>query len=566
MSDVKADGAELSEAASQAMLGPNPFIGFRAEDVLATAGSLAKEAATNPMLVLEEQAALVRELASVFAGKSTAKPEAGDKRFADPAWTENPFYRTWLGGYLAWTNTLNDFVDKSSFDPLTKERARFVTNLVADALAPSNTPANPVALKRAIDTGGSSVVSGLKNMLSDLRDNNGMPAMVDKRPFEVGKNIAASEGSIVFRNDVLELIQYRPKSELAYETPLLIVPPQINKFYVFDLSPEKSIVGFLNTGGIGCFVISWRNPTAAQRDWGIDTYVGAMVEAIAATKEISGAEKINVAGACAGGMTLSALLGYYAAGRSEDNPLNAVTLLVAVLDSAADEASTMFLFSTPDSIEAAKAASRAKGVLEGSEMGRVFAWLRPNDLVWNYWVNNYLVGNSPPPFDILYWNADTTRLPAKFHGELIDAFAENKFKKPGAITVLGRPIDLRDVSLDSYFVAGITDHITPWKGVYGTMRMFGGNKTFVLSAAGHIQSLINPPAAAAKRQYFLNPSNVADPEDWLKGATATKGSWWGHWLDWLQQHSGAQYAAAQTMGSAAHPPLAAAPGPYVVER
>jgi polyhydroxyalkanoate synthase len=265
-------------------------------------------------------------------------------------------------------------------------------------------------------------------------------------------------------------------------------------------------------------------------------------------------------------MTLAALLGYYAAGRSEDNPLNAVTLLVAVLDSAADEPSTMFLFATPESIEAAKAASRSKGVLEGSEMGRVFAWLRPNDLVWNYWVNNYLVGNSPPPFDILYWNADTTRLPSKFHGELIDAFAENKFKKPGAMTVLGRPIDLRQVSLDSYFVAGITDHITPWKGVYGTMRMFGGNKTFVLSAAGHIQSLINPPAAAAKRQYFLGPSSVANPEEWLKGATASKGSWWGHWLEWLQQHSGAQKAAPEKLGSATHPPLAAAPGPYVVEK
>jgi polyhydroxyalkanoate synthase len=564
MADVEKNG-DLGESATQAMLGPNPFIGFRTEDVLATAGAIASEAASNPMLVLEQQATLVRELASVFAGKSTVKPEPGDKRFTDPAWTENPFYRTWLGGYLAWTNTLNEFVDKSSFDPLTKERARFVTQLVTDALAPSNTLANPVALKRAVETGGSSLVRGLQNMISDLRDNHGMPSMVDKKPFEVGKNIATAQGSVVFRNDVLELIQYHPKTELVYEIPLLIVPPQINKFYVFDLSPEKSIVDFLNTGGIGCFVISWRNPKAAQRDWGIDTYVAAIVEAIAATKEISGAEKIDVAGACAGGMTLAALLGYYAAGRSEDNPLNAVTLLVAVLDSAADEPSTMFLFATPESIEAAKAASRSKGVLEGSEMGRVFAWLRPNDLVWNYWVNNYLVGNSPPPFDILYWNADTTRLPAKFHGELIDAFAENKFKKAGAMTVLGRPIDLRQVSLDSYFVAGITDHITPWKGVYGTMRMFGGNKTFVLSAAGHIQSLINPPAAAAKRQYFLGPSNVANPEEWLKGATSSKGSWWGHWLEWLQHHAGAQKAAPEKLGSAAHPPLAAAPGPYVVE-
>jgi polyhydroxyalkanoate synthase len=262
-------------------------------------------------------------------------------------------------------------------------------------------------------------------------------------------------------------------------------------------------------------------------------------------------------------MTLSALLGYYAAG-SEDNPLNAATLLVAVLDSEAE--STMFQFATKDTVEAAKAASRARGVLEGSEMGRIFAWLRPNDLVWNYWVNNYLVGNSPPPFDILYWNADTTRLPAAFHAELIDAFTENKFKKPGAMVVLGRPIDLRQVSLPMYFVAGITDHITPWKGVHSTSGLFAGERTFVLSAAGHIQSLINPPAAAAKRQYFLDTSRAADPDEWLKSATPTKGSWWGHWLEWLQQQSGSQIPAPKILGGAEHPPLADAPGTYVLEK
>lgn len=553
---------DLGDTASQAIPGPNPFIGIRSQDVLATAGALTKEATTNPLLVVEQEAALVREIAQVFAGQSTVKPAHDDKRFSDVAWTENPFYRVYLGSYLAWTNSLNEFIDKSSFDARTKERARFVRQLVTDALAPTNSLANPTAVKRAVETGGISIVDGLEHMLSDLMGNQGMPSMVDKSAFEVGKNLATTEGSVVFRNAVLELIQYRAQTELVYEIPLLIVPPQINKYYVFDLSPRKSIVDFLIKGGISSFVISWRNPTAAQRDWGMDTYVAAIVEAIGAIGEITGCEKVNLAGACAGAMTLSAVLGYYTAGGAE-HPINSATLMVSVLDSDTDSAMTLFM--TQDSAKAAKAASAAKGVLEGSEMGRIFAWLRPNDLVWNYWVNNYLLGKSPPAFDILFWNADTTRLPAKLHAELIDAYMENRFKQPGAMVVLGRPIDIRHITLDTYVVAGITDHISPWKGVYGAMLLLGGNSTMVLSAAGHIQSLINPPADAAKRQYFLNSEHADDPEQWLAAATPHKGSWWGHWLEWMQSRSGGQVRAHAAPGSALHPPLAQAPGSYVLE-
>jgi polyhydroxyalkanoate synthase len=555
--------SDLNDSASQAILGPNPFIGFRGEDVLATATALTKEAAAHPTLMLEQQAELVREITQVLAGQSTLKPARSDKRFTDAAWTENPFYRMFLGSYLAWTKTLDEFIDKSSFDERTKERARFVTHLVTDAMSPSNSPANPAALKRAVDTGGTSVVDGLRNMMSDLVSNSGMPSMVDKSAFTVGKELALTAGSVVFRNEVLELIHYRAQTEQVYETPLLIVPPQINKYYVFDLSPEKSLVSFLVNAGLSTFVVSWRNPTAAQRDWGMDTYASALVAAIDAVKDIAGSKKVNMAGACAGAMTLSALLGYYAAGE-EESPINSATLLVAVLDSEEND-STMFLFMTEDAAKAAKAASAAKGVLEGSEMGRVFAWLRPNDLVWNYWVNNYLLGKSPPAFDVLAWNADTTRLPAKFHGELIDAYVQNKYKRPGGVVVLGRPIDLRNVTIDSYVVAGITDHIANWKGVYRTMMLFGGHPTMVLSAAGHIQSLINPPQDAVRRQYFLNPDHVADPEAWLKGATSYKGSWWGHWLEWLEGHSGSRVAAPAQTGNASHPPIAAAPGAYVLE-
>ncbi|MGP6157009.1 MAG: alpha/beta fold hydrolase [Vulcanimicrobiaceae bacterium] len=562
MSTVEGNGKiALGESASEVSAGGEPFFGFRGEDLMATAGALAKEAAANPTLLLEQQAELVREITRVLAGQSDLKPLPGDKRFADVAWADNPFYRVFMGGYLAWTKSLEELVEKTTFDGVTKERARFVTQLITSALAPSNSLANPVALKRALDTGGASIVHGLQNMMSDLFTNSGMPTQVDKGAFEVGKNLGTTEGSVIFRNEVLELIQYKPQTETVFNVPLLFIPPQINKFYIFDLSPQNSIFDFLLKGGMQVFTISWRNPTAEQRDWGIDTYVSAIIEAVGVVKDVCGVEKINIGGACAGAMTLAALLGYYAASGVE-SPFNCATHLVAVLDFGTD--SMLGMFMTKDILKTAKASSERKGVLDGSELGRIFAWLRPNDLVWNYWVNNYLLGKDPPAFDLLYWNADTTRLPAKFHAELMDAYAEGKFVTPGAMVVLGKPIDLKSVSLDSYFVCGITDHITPWKSVYANMMSYSGNRTLILSAAGHIQSLINPPASASKRQYLLNPNYVQDPDEWLKDATSTKGSWWGNWLEWLQRRSGERVDSPAEVGNAKYTPIVKSPGTYVV--
>lgn len=538
-----------------------PFFGFRGEDLAATAGALAKEATAHPTLVLEEQAALVRDIIRVLAGQSDLKPAPKDKRFADLGWTDNPFYRVFLGGYLAWTKSLDAFIDRTTFDALTKERARFIAELVTSALAPSNSPASPSALKRVIDTGGLNVVHGLRNMMSDLFSNHGMPSQVDKSAFKVGENLAATPGSVVFRNEVLELIEYAAQTPQVHALPLLIIPPQINKFYIFDLSPQDSLLDYLVKGGIRLFAISWRNPTAAQRDWGLDTYVAAILEAIAAIRDICGVEKINVGGACAGALTMTALLGYYAAG-SDPNPLNSATHWVSVLDIGAD--SVLGLFATRDILGAAKAASALRGVLDGSDTGRIFAWLRPNDLVWNYWVNNYLLGKDPPAFNLLYWNADTTRLPAKFHADLLDIYADSKFLRPRAMTVLGRPVDLKEITVDAYFSAGITDHIAQWKHVYRNLAACGGDRTFVLSAAGHIQSIVNPPATGARRQYLLNAEVVDDPEAWLRGATAHAGSWWPHWLAWLQRRSGPQNDAPAQVGNTSYPPLAAAPGTYVL--
>ncbi|GJH16394.1 alpha/beta fold hydrolase [Caballeronia novacaledonica] len=551
---------DLVHSATEGMSGPNPFVGLRPCDVVATARHIGAQAWRQPALIVEQEAALVRDLIAALSGDAPGAPQS-DKRFADVAWRDNALYRMTMQGYFAWRDALSGFVDRSALDPKSKERAQFVMSLFTDAMSPTNTLlGNPAALKKAVDSGGASLIGGLKNAVTDMVKNQGMPAQVDRTAFEVGKNLGTSKGAVVFRNEVLELIQYAPATANVHSRPQLIVPPQINKFYVFDLSPGKSIVEHLLKSEFQVFVVSWCNPTAAQSGWDLDTYVTALLEAIAAVRDITGSDDVNLHGACSGAMTISALLGLLAS--RGDKSVHAATLMVAVLDNTAD--SQLGLFATPEAIAAAKHASTSRGVLAGEEMGRVFAWMRPNDLVWNYWVNNYLMGNTPPVFDILYWNNDTTRLPAKLHGQLLDIFTDNLFTKPGALSVLGTPIDLNDVTCDKYMVAGITDHITPWKGVYDTARLFGGETRFVLSSSGHIQSLINPPGNP-KAKFYLNPELSASADAWLDAAEPKADSWWNDWSVWLAARSGKRRAARAALGNERHPSLAAAPGTYVLQ-
>src|SRR6201996_7233740 len=552
---------ELAASAAEGMLGPNPFVGLRACDIVATAQKIGTQALRQPALVMEQEAAFAREVLKLFSGGGDATPPKGDKRFTDAAWQNNFMYRATLQGYLAWRDALAGFVERSALDPANKERAKFVMSLFTDAASPTNTLlGNPAALKKVVDTGGASLMDGCNNLMMDLLKNHGMPAQVNKTAFGVGKNLGTSKGAVVFRNEVLDLSQYAPATQEVYGRPQLIVPPQINKFYIFDLSEGKSIVDYLVKNELQVFVVSWRNPTAAQSHWDLDTYVTALVEAITAVREITGCDDVNLHGACSGAMAISALLGNLAS--RGDKTVNAATLMVAVLDNSAD--SQLGLFATPEAIAAAKQHSTSRGVLAGEEMGRVFAWMRPNDLVWNYWVNNYLLGNAPPAFDILYWNNDATRLPAKMHGQLLDIFTQNLFSKPGALTVLGPPIDLSQVTCDKYVVAGMTDHITPWKGVYNTAKTFGGNTRFILSSSGHIQSLINPPGNP-KAKYYLNPELPANADAWLAGAKTEADTWWGNWRDWLVARSGERRAAPAALGSERHPAGVKAPGTYVLE-
>ena len=552
---------ELKHQASENTLGLNPVIGIRGKDLLTSARMVLAQAIRQPLHSARHVAHFGLELKNVLLGQSELQPEGGDRRFADPAWSQNPLYRRYLQTYLAWRKELHDWVEESNLSEQDASRGHFVINLMTEAMAPSNSMANPAAVKRFFETGGKSLLDGLSHLAKDIVHNGGMPSQVDMNAFEVGKSLATTEGAVVFRNDVLELIQYRPITEQVQERPLLVVPPQINKFYVFDLSPEKSLARFLLRNGVQTFVVSWRNPTKAQREWGLSSYIEALKEAIEAITAITGSKDINMLGACSGGLTTASLLGHYAA--LGEQKVNALTLLVSVLDTKLD--TQVALFADEKTLEAAKRRSYQAGVLEGSDMAKVFAWMRPNDLIWNYWVNNYLLGNEPPVFDILHWNNDTTRLPAALHGEFIEMFKNNPLTRPGALEVCGTPIDLKQVTCDFFCVAGTTDHITPWDSCYKSAHLFGGKCEFVLSNSGHIQSILNPPGNP-KARYMTNTEMPLDPKDWQDSSTKHTDSWWLHWQKWLAERSGATKKAPSSLGNKRYPAGEAAPGTYVHER
>ncbi len=545
----------------EAAFGLLPLTGFSGADMLNVSRQVIEQAVKQPPVVLKHYTNFLLEMGRVMTGQSTVEPGAKDKRFTDEVWKTNPFYRALLQTYLTWQQSLGAFIDDADLGKKDAERARFVLSLYVDAVAPSNTLlGNPAAMKKMYETGGTSLVRGLTHMLEDLANNGGLPSQVDMKAFEPGKDLATSPGVVVFRNEVLELIQYQPTTPQVYRRPLLFVPPQVNKYYVMDLSPNKSLVGYLVANGLQVFTISWRNPTPEHREWGFDTYDHAILEAIDVVRAITGSLDINILGACLGGMTLATLLGHLAA--RGDRRIHAVTFLVTVLDSNIE--STMGLFATKETIEAARQVSRLRGVIEGQEMARAFAWLRPNDLIWNYWVNNYLIGNDPAAFDVLYWNNDTTRLPARLHGDLLGVLETNAFAHPGTLTVLETPIDLSQVTNDAYIIAGTTDHITPWQGCYATTQLLGGEVKFILSNSGHIQAILNPPGNP-KASYFVNERYPADPEQWQARAQKRAGSWWEDWRDWLGQRSGEQKAAPQALGNEQYQPGIPAPGSYVFE-
>ncbi len=516
------------------------------------------KSAIDPQAVAKESLIFGVELVKIAVGVSDIAPEKRDWRFKDDAWRTNALYKRLGQSYLAFCKGAMGIVGNNA-DWRTRERAKFALTVTTSALAPTNTLlGNPAAMKKAFDTNGKSLVKGLKNFATDMRHNDGMPKMVDDSPFTKGENIAATPGAVVFRNEVLELLLYKPQTEKVFSIPTLLIPPQVNKYYFTDLAPGRSLVEYAVQQGIEMFVVSWRNPGKDQGDWDLDTYVSALLEAIDAINSITRRKKINTIGFCAGGITMSALLSYMAA--TNDKRVNAVSYAVTLLDWSTP--SMMGMFHSKRLIGLAQKKSKCKGIISGADLGKVFAWFRPNELVWNYWVNNYLMGENPPSFDILAWNADATNLPAALHAQFLDVFMNNSMSKPGGLDVLGQPVDLGRIKADAFIVGAIDDHLTPWKGCYETTQLLGGESTFVLSNAGHIAGLVNPPGNP-KASYLAGPKPCADAIEWLEQAEKHQGSWWESWIDWLQERSGDEVSARKILGNKKYPELAPAPGSYI---
>jgi polyhydroxyalkanoate synthase subunit PhaC len=519
--------------------------------------------ARRPQLVGGQAALLAAELGRIAAGRSDITPARRDRRFADPAWSQNPVLKRAMQAYLAAGQAAGDLLPAAGLEWRDAERMRFlVSNLVA-AAAPSNNPLlSPVAWKALIDSGGLSAVRGIRSALADLAEAPRVPSMVPPDAFEVGRDLAVTPGAVVLRTEEFELIQYGPGTDSVYRYPVLIVPPTINKYYIVDLAPGRSMAEYLVSQGHQVFAISWRNPDGRHRDWDLDRYGQAVVTALDAVRTIANSAQASICALCSGGI-ISAMVAAHLSAAGQLAKVASLCLGVTVLDQS--RAGTAGAMIDETTAAAAMAASRVHGYLDGRALAEVFAWLRPDDLIWNYWINNYLQGRPPPAFDILYWNADTTRLPAALHRDFIRLALANALTVPDAATMLGSPVDLSKVDVDSYVIAGVTDHICPWQSCYRTTQLLGGPVRFVLSTSGHIASMVNPPDNP-KATFQTAPGNPADPREWLAGATAVSGSWWPDYSAWLAERSGGQKRRPRQLGRKDFPVRCAAPGTYVLDR
>ena len=485
----------------------------------------------------------------------------GDRRFADAAWNDNPMAAYAAAVYLLNARTLMGMADAVEADPKTCNRIRFAVEQWVAAAAPSNFLAfNAEAQRKALETKGESIAKGVKNLVHDIRQ--GHVSMTDESLFEVGKNVATTEGAVVFESELFQLIEYKSLTDKVYEKPFLLVPPCINKFYILDLQPENSVIRYAVAQGHRTFVVSWRNPDAAlgHKTW--DNYIEeAVIKAISVTQEITGAETINALGFCVGGTMLTTALAVLAA-RGE-KPVASATLLTTLLDFT--DTGILDVFIDESFVKYREAELGKGGLMKGGDLASTFSFLRPNDLVWNYVVGNYLKGETPPPFDLLYWNSDSTNLPGPFYAwYLRNTYLENKLIKPGKATVCGEKIDLNLVDMPFYIYGSREDHIVPIGGSYASTQVLPGKKRFVMGASGHIAGVINPPAKN-KRSHWIRADGKLPKtaEAWIDGAQEHAGSWWTDWSTWLKGHAGKQIPAPKAYGKGKFKALMPAPGSYV---
>jgi poly[(R)-3-hydroxyalkanoate] polymerase subunit PhaC len=564
------DEAPINGNGTAAAVGPEADL-FARQDPLSlipTMRRLGAALAANPAAVWEASARFSGRLAASTAGmmaralgarpQPELQPDPKDRRFKDPAWDENPVFFGERQAYLAWAHFVHELVTTAGLDRHDADKAAFGLGLVVDALAPTNfLLSNPTALRKAHETRGLSLLKGLRNFIDDALHNDGMPRQFDQDAYAVGRNLGVTPGKVVYRNDLMELIQYEPQAATTYEIPLLVSPPWINKYYLMDLAPGRSFIEWAVTHGHTVFAISYRNPDESMRDVSLDDYlIHGPASALDVIQDITGQSKVNMAGLCIGGTLTTMLLAYLAAG-GEDR-LNTATLLNTIVDFS--EPGPLGCFTDAESIARLEQKMARTGFLDAADMERTFNALRANDLIWNYVASNWLMGNDPPAFDILTWNADNTRMPANMHSFYLRyCYQENQLARD-EMTLAGRRLHLGKIDEDVFIVGAVEDHIAPWTTTYATTRLLGGRCRYVLTSSGHIAGIVNPPDS--KRKYWTNDDLPDDPEQWRAAATVHEGSWWEDWTAWMATRSGKRIKPPPT-GSAEYPPIADAPGEYV---
>jgi polyhydroxyalkanoate synthase subunit PhaC len=564
------DETPINGNGTAAAVGPEADL-FARQDPLSlipTMRRLGAALAANPAAVWEASARLSGRLAASTAGmmaralgakpQPELQPDPKDRRFKDPAWDENPVFFGERQAYLAWAHFVHELVTTAGLDRHDADKAAFGLGLVVDALAPTNfLLSNPAALRKAQETRGLSLLKGLRNFIDDALHNDGMPRQFDRNAYAVGRNLGVTPGKVVYRNDLMELIQYDPQTATTYEIPLLVSPPWINKYYLMDLAPGRSFIEWAVQHGHTVFAISYRNPDESMRDVSLDDYlIHGPASALEVIQDITGQPKVNMAGLCIGGTLTTMLLAYLAAG-GEDR-LNTATLLNTIVDFS--EPGPLGCFTDAESIARLEQKMARTGFLDSADMERTFNALRANDLIWNYVASNWLMGNDPPAFDILTWNADNTRMPANMHSFYLRyCYQENQLARD-EMTLAGRRLHLGKIDEDVFIVGAVEDHIAPWTTTYATTRLLGGRCRYVLTSSGHIAGIVNPPDS--KRKYWTNDDLPDDPEEWRAAATVHEGSWWEDWTAWMATRSGKRIKPPPT-GSAEHPPIADAPGEYV---
>ena len=542
--------------------------GALVRELLAAAGMTLQ----NPAGIIAANARLVwgsvgafRAAAERAIGRDNPGPIAiarGDKRFSDPAYQENPVYFLLAQQYLLFSQYVAELLDTAAVSGTREAKARFMAKFLVDALAPTNTLAgNPAAIRKAFDTGGKSIGRGLKNWVHDLRRNGGWPSQVDSSGFEVGVNMAATPGSVVYRSNLIELIQYSPQTPNTYAVPLLFCPPWINKFYIMDLAPGKSLIEWAVQHGHTCFAISYRNPDKSMSELGFRDYLfQGPLDAVRVVRDITGAPAVNTVSVCLGG-TLTALGLAHNAARGDES-IKSATFINTHTDFT--QPGTLGMFTDEATVAGLEKQMLKKGFLDSATMARTFSALRPNDLIFQYVVNNWLLGNKPPSFDLLAWNEDSTRMPARMHSEYLrSCFLRNEFAR-GEFEIDGNRLDPGLVDIDTYVLSAVDDHIVPWTSAYKTTQLLGGKSRFVLSSSGHIAGIVNPPNPKSK--HWVNDSLPADPHKWKADAQLTDFTWWQDWTAWIAERGGEMIPAPDLPGNDDYPPIEKAPGTYVLVR